>query len=148
MELIRRETDYAFRALVDLARRRDDQLLVPVGLLVKRTHVPRDFIHKIMRKLVRAGIVYGRAGRGGGFRLARSSEDINLLEVLSVVQGPPAVNRCLTHGQSCQFMGGCAVRRKLTALQDELTGFLQKTTLAEVAEVQTEKLQTLEKEGA
>ena len=135
MEMIRRKTDYAIQALVDLARQSDRRALVPVSALVNRIDVPRDFVHKIMRKLVRGGMVYGRAGRGGGFCLAKPLEEINLLDVVTVIQGPPSLNRCLGVDGGCRNKPTCPVHIRLNVLQAQLEDFLKKTTLAAIIEI-------------
>ncbi len=133
MELIRRDTDYALRLLIELASHEHDEA-VPVRQLSSRTDVSRDFVHKIMQKLAHAGIVRGRPGKGGGYTLERDPSGLDLLEVVSIVQGPPAVNRCLIDKKHCRRSGTCPIRSRLESLQQALVDSLGQTTLQEIVE--------------
>jgi Rrf2 family protein len=133
MELIRRDTDYALRVLIELARRGTDAEPAPVDALVRATETPRDFLHKILRRLAESGIVEGVPGRGGGYRLKRPAEEISLLEVVSVVQGLPAVNRCLLSDSVCSRTKTCPVRKSLEGIQRQLVDQLEKARLSEIA---------------
>lgn len=46
------------------------------------------YIRKIIRKLVVSKLVHSVSGNNGGFTLARSAEDINLLQVIEALEGP------------------------------------------------------------
>lgn len=62
--------------------------------LSERTGVPRQYLSKVMRKLVVHRLVRGQRGRGGGFSLRRPPGDIRLAEVLQALD--------------LEFGGGCA----------------------------------------
>ena len=133
MELIRQDTDYAIRALIHLARVRDEQDVTAIRL-AKAQEIPLSFCHKILRKLVAAGLVASRTGRSGGFRLARRPSAVRLLDVLTTIQGPPAVTHCMLQVAPCPRRRTCPASRKWQRLQDSILAFLKTTTLADIAE--------------
>ena len=69
MPIIRRETDYALRALTRLAL---DGGSLAVSTLAEEEDVPPEFLRKIMQRLNQAGIVESSQGPFGGYRLARA----------------------------------------------------------------------------
>ncbi len=69
MELIRRDTDYAIRGLVQLARIGKGP--TPCQVIAGACDIPRSFAYKILRRMARAGFVSSRGGRFGGFALRR-----------------------------------------------------------------------------
>ena len=129
MELIRRETDYAFRALAALALG-GDRRVTTTGV-ARHQAIPRRYAEKVLRKLVAAGIVRGQPGTNGGFRLARPVGDIRMLEVVEAVQGPVQINHC-TRGKGCPRQRACAVSPRWQDLQEAVVGFLGQPTLAEI----------------
>jgi Rrf2 family protein len=132
MELIRQDTDYTVRALVHLAAHRESGPIA-AKLLAGACDIPEDFAYKILQKLGKAGIVESHMGVQGGFALARDPEEISLLEIVEVVQGPVAVRRCLLGKEEvCPRHHSCPVAAKLGGLQDVIVTSLKNMTLAEI----------------
>jgi len=127
MNLLRQNTDYAFRMLVGLGQRRGE--LVNVRVLAEECQVPHQFAAKIMQKLHDEGVVESVMGPRGGFRLAKHPSGIDLLTVIRVIQGPVVVNTCLLGEQACERQDHCLVTGKLTALQDMMETYLRGITL-------------------
>jgi len=50
--------------------------------------LPFEYLLKILQQLARSGILISERGRTGGFRLARSANEITLLEIIEAIQGP------------------------------------------------------------
>jgi Rrf2 family protein len=50
--------------------------------------IPERFLLKVLKPLVSAQILYSVKGPNGGYRLARPSNDITLLEIIEAVDGP------------------------------------------------------------
>lgn len=82
-ELISQTSEYALRAMVHLARRKQGEEGPETAQQVSEaTRVPLGYLHKILRKLTRAGLLVAQRGIGGGFMLARAPEEIHVIEVL------------------------------------------------------------------
>jgi Rrf2 family protein len=128
MNLLRQDTDYAFRLLVALAQ--DPGKLISTRALAAETEIPCQFASKIMQKLHDGGLVESVMGPRGGFRLARPAGKVNLLEIIEVVQGPVVMNTCLLGQDACQRKDICPVSDKLGALQNMMNGYLRSITLA------------------
>jgi len=127
MNLLRQNTDYAFRMLVGRGKRRGE--LVNVRVLAEECQVPQQFAAKIMQKLHDEGIVESVMGPRGGFRLAKHPSGIDLLTVIRVIQGPVVVNTCLLGEQACERQDSCPITGKLTGLQDMMETYLRGITL-------------------
>lgn len=131
MDLIRRDTDYAMRALAYLAEHQTEGA-VPTRALAQTQDIPPDFAHKIMGRLTRAGLVESRMGARGGFVLARDAEDITLLQVVEAMQGPVAVRKCLLGYDICPRRRSCQLSSRLHHIQRALVDLLRDSTLADI----------------
>jgi Rrf2 family protein len=80
--------DYVVRSAICLAKAFEEAPAVKLRELVADTDIPATFASQILGDLVRAGLVVSRAGREGGFRLARQPETISALEVVESAEGP------------------------------------------------------------
>lgn len=87
------KSDYAIRALLELASRAPD--LVKIDQIIGDQKLPRKFVEAILGDLRRAGIVRSMRGADGGYALARPAADISVGAVIRAVDGPLAEVRGL-----------------------------------------------------
>jgi Rrf2 family iron-sulfur cluster assembly transcriptional regulator len=71
-------------ALADIALQPEDTL-VSLGEISKRQDISLPYLEQLFVKLRRAGLVESVRGPGGGYRLAKSTHEIRVVEVLSAV---------------------------------------------------------------
>ena len=103
-----RQGDYGIRAMVALAGRTEtDWLSVP--RMSAEMAIPGRVLPKVMAELVRAGLVEGRIGRTGGYRLARPAASITLLDVIAALEPEPETPACVLRDVPCGVDGRCAV---------------------------------------
>lgn len=84
--------EYALRAMACLAQTPDR--LVSTPDLAKQTQVPANYLAKVLQQIAGAGLVTGRRGVGGGYKLARPASQIKLLEVLNSVSSVKRIETC------------------------------------------------------
>lgn len=133
MELLRRESDYALRCLVRLARAPGGRI-ESARRLAQAEHIPEFLLKKTLQKLARAGIVKATLGAHGGFQLRLPSEEVTVLMVVEAVQGPVVVNRCFLTKASCPNQSRCCLRAKLVQAQEGLKDQLSCTTIRDLTE--------------
>lgn len=131
MDLIRRDTDYAFRLAAVLAQNGHEETALSAKALAKQTQVSYALTCKILQKLAHAGIVASVMGPRGGWKLAKPPEQIAFGHLIAAVQGPVAVNRCLLGGFQCPLKKACPAHPKMAVLQTKIDDFLEELTLKE-----------------
>ena len=129
---ISRKVDYALRATIHLARRSQSEC-ISFKEVAKLEDIPKDFLAKILRTLVDAGLVNSSRGPKGGFRLARSPEAISFLDVIEAVEGPIVLNVCLDENQGCSRACSCAMKTIWQRGQARMLEVFRNTNLAELA---------------
>ena len=77
---------YGLRALVDLAANEAGEA-VSLAQTAKRQKLSLNYLEQVFGMLRRAGIVVGVKGSNGGFRLARSMDNITVKEILEALEG-------------------------------------------------------------
>lgn len=132
MDILRRNTDYALRLAVNLAKHYGEESL-STRVLAEDEEVSYQLACKLMQKLHRAGLVESDMGPKGGFRLCRVPEEVSIQEVIEAIQGPLRLNRCLLNDGFCTRQETCPVRKKLSLLQEQMNGYLKGVTLGELA---------------
>jgi Rrf2 family protein len=95
--LLSRQADFAVRVVLDLATLGEG----PIREVARRQSVSPAYVGRISQSLVRAGLVRSQRGRLGRLALARSPEEITMLDVIEAVDGPIRVDRCLLAPGEC-----------------------------------------------
>jgi Rrf2 family protein len=126
--LVTRETDYAVRCVLYLAREQGQ--LANVGEIAQQMHIPKSFLAKILQRLVREGIAESLRGVNGGFRLLKAPEQITLLEILTAIQGIAPVNTCAIDKRLCRMSSKCAVHPIWIDIRKEVERRLATQTIA------------------
>ncbi len=132
MDVVRRNTDYALRAMVNLVGHYGNEP-VPSREMAQQGQIPYQLTCKLMQKLRNAGLVESCMGPKGGFRLGREPSRISLLEVIEAIQGKILLNRCLLGENICPWQKKCTVRMKLAELAKSINSYLGSVTLDELA---------------
>lgn len=132
MEFIKRNTDYALRALVYMAETGAERPY-PMGEIASATGTPETFLRKVVQKLDAAGVVATKRGVGGGVTFRKQPDTISVFEVVEAVQGPVAINKCFVSNRECIDREACRIRRSLGAMQEEMVGLFKAATVAKLA---------------
>ena len=129
--------DYAARALVSLSLHTDDSGPTSVRDIAERTGLPQPYLEQILLALKGAGIVRSKRGVGGGYVLARASEDITLADIVSAVDGPiVAGDFGLPHQDgACDHEGQCVLLALWGDIGEQMRRQLAAVTLADVRDM-------------
>lgn len=131
MDILRRNTDYALRLAVNLAKHYGDES-VSTRALAEEEDVSYQLACKLLQKLHGAGLVESNMGPKGGFCLRRTPTEVSIQEVIEAIQGPLRLNRCLLNDGLCSRQGSCPVREKMGFLQEQMDSYLSSVTLDEL----------------
>lgn len=135
---ITRQTEYGIKTLIELAQSPEGQLIAS-KTISERQGIPETFLHKTLQLLSKAGLVITQRGVQGGVRLALSAEKITVKDILVAIEGPLAINICMTPGYPCEKIETCKVRKVLARAQAALTAELSRTTLADIIDERGEE---------
>ena len=120
---------YALRAMAILSRGGVDGARVRSTELAAEGQIPWFFISKVMRELVRAGLVDGLRGHGGGFRLAWAPAEIKLVEILEAAEWTEGVGVCAFGFGRCIPSEPCSLHFAWNALQGSVLHWAHSHTL-------------------
>ena len=98
---------YALRVMIDLAEHNEERY-VPLKEIAERQGISKKYLEIIVKDLVKAGLLKGTSGKGGGYQLCRKPEEYNVGEILEVSEGTLALVSCLAEGSAqCERAPQC-----------------------------------------
>jgi Rrf2 family protein len=129
---INRQTDYAIRVLLALAKQRDEALM-STSQIQQEMLIPKSFSLRVVAKLAKGGFIVTYPGREGGLKLAHPAAELNLRQVVTYFESNFTVSECLHGGGTCPFDANCPVRCRWARLQALILKELENTTFDELA---------------
>lgn len=90
------------------------------------------YLEEIALRLKKHGLIAGRQGPGGGYRLAHSMQDISIAMIVTAIEGPVSLVPCL-ESHACPVQAKCHSKKLWGFLQKEVMETLEKTTLEQIA---------------
>jgi Rrf2 family protein len=132
---VTRAADYAVRVMIHLASQ-PEGAIVAKKLLAEAAEAPPSFLSKILQALARAGLIQARRGVVGGYSLLPRGARASLLDVVESIDGPIALNVCVTSGTSCNRHAECAAHRVWLRAQSAMVAVLREAKIAEMIPAQ------------
>ena len=124
-------SDYALRMLMYLAVKDDG--LATVAEIAEAYGISKNHLTKVAYELGVAGFVETVRGRGGGLRLARPREEINLGIVVRQTEPDMALVPCFAPiGGDCAIERCCVLRKALQKACEAFLDVLDGYTLADL----------------
>ena len=113
------EADYAIRIVHCLSccnTRKDAKAIA------EATGVTLRFSLKILRKLVASGVIKSYKGTLGGYEIARPLSEISLYDVISTIEGPLNISRCVVPDFHCTRSkeGPCQFQKVFADLTEDI----------------------------
>lgn len=126
-------SEYGIRVLLALARAEGHE---PLSLtsVARSERLPHAYLEQLVADLRRAGLVTATRGQAGGYRLARSPEQISLATAIRTLDGPLLEMPCagVNSGEQCD-REPCSVHEAYERLFASIDATLGATSLAELA---------------
>ena len=123
---------YALRVLADMAEHQTEGYMT-LREVAQRQDISEKYLEAIVKDLVRSNLLSGVRGKGGGYRLCRPPEQINLGEVLRIMEGTLAPVACLEAGAPpCARAAQCRTLEFWRGLDDAIRRYTEQFTVADL----------------
>ena len=125
---------YAVTAMLDLALNATEK---PITLadISQRQGISLSYLEQLFSRMRKQGLVSSARGPGGGYRLSRDADDINIAQVIEAVDEKVSLNRCEGRGD-CHNGGPCLTHELWCNLSDQIHDFLNNISLGKLVQEQ------------
>lgn len=123
---------YAVMAMVELAKH-DSASALPLAMIADSQKISIAYLEQLFLKLRRSGLVKATRGPKGGYRLARTADEITIGEIMDAADESVRMNRCMIDGSEwCLGTKRCTTHDLWRALGDHIGDFLVGVSLQDV----------------
>ena len=123
---------YALRVMIDLAEHRDEGF-VALKVIARRQEISEKYLESIIKLLVRAGLLSGLRGKGGGYRLTRAPEQYPVGEILRLTEESLTPVSCAQlDAEGCARAGACRTLPLWQGLNRVICDYLDNITVADL----------------
>ena len=132
---INRQTDYAVRVILALAKRPEGSRL-STSEIQQEMLIPPATMLRIVAELARANLLKTFTGRDGGLSLPRPASQITIKDIVEAFEGPILLSVCMqVKGEDdCPFQTNCPVRTKWGRIQVAMMREMASINFADLAQ--------------
>jgi Rrf2 family transcriptional regulator, nitric oxide-sensitive transcriptional repressor len=135
-------TSLALHTMVYLAGKPEET--VSVNEIAKVLGISEAHLSKVLQRLSKTGLVESNRGPKGGFRLVKNPEEITLIEIYEVIEGPLQHSDCLYSTKICNNEE-CIFHGLLGTIGKMFKDYLTNTKLSEVTQTYRREENVVEK---
>ena len=100
----------------------------PISKIAAKHKISSKFLSQIAQELKKAGILVSKEGVSGGYSLAKSAEQIKLLDVLKVLDGELVEGKCFEDDHECT----CGAGEMWNEMKEQMEATIGKKTVADL----------------
>ncbi len=134
--MISKKAKYALKALKVLAREYEKGPLL-IANIAESEHIPKKFLEAILLELRNHGILQSQKGKGGGYYLRMSPDQVTFAKIIRIIDGPISPTLCVSlhfYGKcdDCVSEEACSLRSVMEKWRDANLTVLEDTTLSDL----------------
>lgn len=127
MKLLTKNTDYAIRALIQLAKNKDRY--ISSTEISRDEKIPLPYLRRILQALTKENIISTKEGAGGGVKLRLAPDGIRLTRLIRMFQGNIQLVECMFRKQICFNRKKCVLRKKMKDIEEMVISELENITI-------------------
>ena len=132
-----KKTEYAIIALMAMTNGEKDKLYTSKELSIKH-NIPPEIMGKVMQSLAKNELIVSHQGVKGGYQLKENLSDINIISVITALEGPLQVVECVSIDDcGCNQLHSCNIKGPMEMIQNELFTFFGNISLKDLKDKYT-----------
>lgn len=123
---------YALRGILYVAEMGTRKSKVSLDEIAEKLDVPRHFLGKVLKRLVKSGIIDSARGPSGGFSLNETTLGTPISQIVEVSGDQKKLNACVLSLHTCSSANPCSLHKQAEILKREWNTVLAETTIADL----------------
>lgn len=123
---------YALRGVLYLASVNENKPRVQLDEIAGELAVPRHFLGKVMKTLVKEGVLSSLKGPYGGFCINEKTMEMPLIQLMEITGEVEEFSTCVLRLRKCNAHNPCPMHRQIESLRHQWHGLLAATTIGDL----------------
>ena len=123
---------YAVRGVLYIAIMQSEKRFVQAEEIGEQLTVPRHFMSKILKSLVKDGIISSVKGPTGGFTITDDTLTTPLMKVFQKTEGLETFTTCVLRMKECNSVNPCPMHYQMDEIRRRLDFVLMNTTIGDL----------------
>jgi len=134
--VISKRTKYGLKALAYLADQDRDRPVL-IAEIAEAEKISHKFLESILLELKRNGLLGAKRGKGGGYYMLKSPEEISVATVYRLLEGPIAWLPCVSLNfyekcTDCESEAKCRLHSTMLEVRDSILEVVENKTIADL----------------
>lgn len=134
--MLSKKTKYGIKALTYIARKNDNAPVL-ISEIATEEKISKKFLEAILLQLKNNGLLGSKKGKGGGYYLIKSPEEIKVAKLIRVLEGPIAMLPCVSLNfyercDDCTDEYKCGLNKLMIEVRDNMLVVLENKTLKDL----------------
>jgi len=130
LKLLTKNTDYAIRALLHIAR--NGEGYISSREISSDEEIPLPYLRRILNRLREEEIIITREGVGGGAKINRDPAEIRISNLIRIFQGDLTLLDCVFRKNICSNVKTCPLRKRIKKIEDTVVKELEGLTIKDL----------------
>jgi Rrf2 family transcriptional regulator, cysteine metabolism repressor len=118
MKLITKNTDYAIRALIYLAR--NPGRFAASSEISDKEGIPKHYLRVILQRLIKEKLLISKEGVTGGVMMKAEPGKVFITNVIRIFQGNVEMTECMFQKKICPERARCVIRARIKTIEKKL----------------------------
>lgn len=123
--------EYAIKAVLHICIKSKEGKKLGIHEIAEAIESPEPFTAKILQTLVKHKIISSSKGPGGGFFIDKKAKPIVVMDIVEVIDGKAAFERCGLGLKNCDANHPCPIHDEFVNYSQRLRNLLEKKNIQE-----------------
>jgi Rrf2 family iron-sulfur cluster assembly transcriptional regulator len=123
---------YALRGAIYVAMMTGNRRRVQLDEIAKELTVPRYFLGKVMKKLVKEGVLSSMKGPYGGFCINEKTMETPLFKLMEITGEVEEFGTCVLRLRKCNAINPCPMHKQIESLRYQWQALLVSTSIGDL----------------
>jgi Rrf2 family protein len=119
---------YAVRSILYIAAEQDKKGFVQLDDISTTLKLPRQFLARWLKNLVKENILISVKGPKGGFALSKEGRQVKLITILEITDGN-RLDECVLKSKNCSTSSPCPLHDQFAPMRKAISDILNTATI-------------------
>lgn len=92
------------------------------------------FVAKVLHQLAAGGLLHSYRGPNGGVALVRKADNIALMDIIAVIDGPKTLKQCILGRSECSVENPCPMHHEWEPVKSQMLNMMTNRSLRQIAD--------------